>query len=76
MLRFIHTMDQHSREIVRDGKVIGYLQWHPERPPGLYIHNAEGFTSFSITDMKAIIAEYEAIQLDLRVDKTIAKLQR
>ncbi len=33
MIQFKQTMDEHSRDILRDGVFIGFLQWHPTREP-------------------------------------------
>ena len=34
---FNRDIDQHSLGIVRDGKQIGFLQWHPYREPRIVL---------------------------------------
>jgi hypothetical protein len=45
MLTFGDTMDQSSLEIDRDGKKIGFIQWHSSRPPRVVLHGIGEYLS-------------------------------
>jgi hypothetical protein len=57
MLTFHETMDPRSREIRRDGRLLGYLLWHPERAPGVSFQ--DGLANYlTIAEMRQIVDEY------------------
>jgi len=49
LLEFKQTMDKHSLDIIRDGKGIGYLQWHSYRENRIVLR--EPLESLSIFEM-------------------------
>lgn len=67
-MQFRQTMDSHSREIIKEGKFIGFLQWHSDRPPHVVLHH--DFTSLSLTEMQECIDEYERIRPQPAIEYT------
>lgn len=53
-MKFLQTMDNCSRDIIQDGKHIGYLQWHPDRSP--HVTLTKSFTHLSIAEMQECIS--------------------
>lgn len=62
MLEFERQQDPDSLRIRRDGKEIGFLQWHSDRGPRLVV-NEPGITSFSIPELRTILSKWEEIQV-------------
>jgi len=58
MVTLRHTMDFDSREIVDgDGEHVGYVQWHPDRPPGIIL--TEDHTRLSANEMWTCLQELQ-----------------
>lgn len=51
-------MDPHSLEIKRDGKHVGYIQWHRGREPHIILTGA--FSSLSLTELDTVLTNYKA----------------
>lgn len=58
MIAINRTMDQHSLEITRDAKHVGYVQWHPEREPRIVLSTA--FEFLTMSEVSAVQSAYEA----------------
>lgn len=55
MITLRRTQDQHSHDILRDGKHIGYMQCHKERNPRIVLISAFGF--IDLADMEKLTQE-------------------
>jgi len=64
MINLNLTMDQHSREITRDGKPIGYVMWHPQREPRIELSGSMEY--LTISETLEVLRQYEAIVLKER----------
>lgn len=60
MLTFHASADPHSLEVKRDGRFIGFLQWHPGRPPHFIQWTGDG-CSFTIDEMERIIRHWRRV---------------
>jgi hypothetical protein len=54
------TMDDHSLEIKRDGKFIGHVLWHKERPPLISLHTDVPIVNLTFAEIETIKDNYEA----------------
>lgn len=50
-------MDSRSLEIERDGRHVGYIQWHKELEPLITITRAFGF--ITLTELESVISQYK-----------------
>lgn len=41
MIKFERSMDEHSLDIMRNGKFVGFLQWHVDREPRVHLCDQE-----------------------------------
>lgn len=74
MIRFMKDMDPHSLTIFRggqgwEGASLGFLQWHPGRPPRILISVA--FTEFSLDEMETLTSRLREKQETSRVAATV-----
>ncbi len=50
-------MDPHSLEIERDGKHVGYIQWHSGCSPRVVLSGA--FAYLSLSELEDVLAAYK-----------------
>lgn len=54
------TMDDHSLEIRRDGKVIGHVLWHSNREPKIELStDGDVFVCLKIREVEQILEDYK-----------------
>lgn len=54
------TMDDHSLEIRRDGKVIGHVLWHSNREPKIELStDGDVFVYLKIREVEQILENYK-----------------
>lgn len=58
MITLHSGMDDHSLEIKREEVHVGYVQWHPNRPPHVTITRA--FDYLTLDELEQVLAGYEA----------------
>jgi predicted GNAT superfamily acetyltransferase len=59
MLRFMESMDPHSLDVRRDGKLVGMIQVHRERYPRLTVFSDADY--LSLDELREITRELEAL---------------
>ena len=62
MVTLIKHMDDHSLTMERNGKHIGFLQWHSEHSPHIDLWSDSGVSSLSIEETKQILHRWEEIK--------------
>lgn len=60
-LEFRMTIDEHARDVFGDGKFIGSIQWHPDRPPRVVWHTDKLF-SITLHDLQKIVEKLDALK--------------
>lgn len=55
-LEFRMTMDQHARDVFRDGTFICSIQWYPERSPRI-VWRINILSSITLCELKEIVKE-------------------
>ena len=58
MVEFRQTMDQYARDVLRDGKKIASIQWHPDCSPRI-VWNVDILLSVDLSDIKLMTEELE-----------------
>lgn len=57
MLKFRDSADPHSKTIVNaNGRLMGFVQWHPERNPRLVLNGAD---SLDLEELNQCVDEIE-----------------
>lgn len=55
-LEFRATMDPHSLDVLRRGRIVAMIQWHPEREPHFEVRHgfesAQGSTGFTTSELR------------------------
>ena len=51
-------MDSHSLEIKRNGKHVGYIQWHTNREP--HISLTQAFEYLTLNELERVLEQYKA----------------
>jgi len=64
MFSFEETMDPHSVDVMRDGRIVARLQWHSRMP--MRVVTTGAFAEFTVAELRAMIAE-----LERRVDRDL-----
>lgn len=61
MITLESGMDPHSLEIKRDGKHVGYVQWHGEAEKGAHTNKlvfSEAFSHLTLTELEQVLTQY------------------